>query len=345
MVTSMKFSRYVELQVTSNFSFLRGASHPEELVKTAASLDYQAIAITDLHTVSGVVRAFEAAKESSITLIVGTALDLLPSDTSFDKDDSSPTSQQSRLPFRLYLYPTSVASYGNMCAPLTAGKMRAPKGSCFLTLEDVAQHHEGLLAVVDFHSGVDVDAGLTQYLVILRDIFNNDRLSLLLCRNYRPREEEIIKRTVWLSKSQRVPLLAGNNVLYHEPERRKLQDILTCIRHGTTLEEAGFKLRANAERYLKSQKEMCRLFERYPQALERSLSIASQASNFSLKQLQYEYPKEICPDGRSPDDYLSEVTWLKAKERYPRDSGVPEKVQAQLEHELRLVRRLYRPIR
>ena len=368
----MNFTDYIELQVTSNFSFLRGASHPEELIQAAASLGYQALALTDLHTLSGIVRAFEAAKENGISLIVGTALELyadLPDEPTLSTAEPLDFFQK-RLPLRLYLYATSVESYGNMSALLTKGKMRAPKGCCFLTLADLTgddltgtpltKGTAGLIAGVDliwpvelYHSescppiqllptaslnfsnqAEDMQIILSQ----LREIFDRDRLSLLLHCNYRPQEEDIIAYTVKLAKQFSIPLMATNDVCYHLPERKQLQDILTCIRSGLTLEEAGFKLYGNEERYLKSPEEMKRIFRRFPQAIERTAEVASRCVQFSLAQLKYEYPCEICPAGKEPIVYLEEITWSNARERYPQ--GVPENVQAQLEHELRLVREL-----
>ena len=145
----MNSENYIELQVTSNFSFLRGASHPEELIKAAANLGYRALALTDLHTLSGIVRAFEAAKETGLTLIVGTALELYEEADEFEEGLEANSWSPNKLPLRLYLYATSIESYGNMCSLLTKGKMRAPKGSCFLTLADVATGTEGLVAAID----------------------------------------------------------------------------------------------------------------------------------------------------------------------------------------------------
>lgn len=342
---------YAELQVTSNFSFLRGASHPEELIERAAQLQYRAIAITDHHTMAGMVRAHLAAKQLGIRLVVGSQLPLyeqfpdIRTPTENKTIETTPIEGVERLdlllPFSLLLYPVDARGYGRLCKLLTRGKLRAPKGNCFLNVEDVAYHSDHLLAVVVCRDLAH--PALSQHLTKLVEIFDNDRLSLAVGRSYGPDADRGLRCLLELSRQFSIPLVATNDVHYHIPERRKLQDVLTCIRLGKTLDEAGYALAANAERYLKKPQEMARLWRKLTadaphDPLARTLEIAERCSGFSLDQLQYQYPHEICPAGKTPLQYLSELTWEGAAYHYPQ--GVPPAVKAQLEHELRLISEL-----
>lgn len=312
---------YAELCVTSNYTFLTGASHPEELVNQAATLGYPGIALTDLHSLAGIVRAHVAAKQagSATRFVVGSRVELL------DMPEWS-----------IWLYPTSMAAYRNLCRLLTTGKRRAEKGSCHLRLEDLQRHQEGLVAVAGPRrlTSVVTSAGLGT----LRDIFGGDRLSITLIRTHG--SHDLVRNDAILAASAavKVPPVATNQVLYHVPQRRMLQDVLTCIRHGCTLSEAGYRLEANAERYLKHPAEMQRLFADCPNALHRTLFILEQTSGFSLSELRYEYPDEVVPAGMTPQQHLITLTWQGAAERYPR--GVPDKVRSQIEHELALIAEL-----
>ena len=310
---------YIELQVTSNYTFLRGGSHPEELVAQAAELGYPAIALTDTNTLAGVVRAHAEAKKHNIKLIVGSRITFT--------DDAS---------ISLLLYPTNRAAYGRLSTLLTVGKFRAPKGKCFLTLEDVATYHEGLIAiaVIEALESPTLEARL----VALQNIFNDDRFSLAISRSYEAEYHLKRAQIVALATKLSIPLVVTNDVHYHAAERRMLQDVLTCIHHRCTIENAGFLLFANAERYLKSLREMQRLFKDLPAALERTNHIFFHAQTFSLDDLRYEYPHEICPDEKTPEQYLHELTWQGAATRYP--EGIPEKVSTQLKHELQLIKEL-----
>jgi len=313
---------YVELAVTSNFTFLTGASHPDELVHQAAALGYQAVALTDHNTLAGIVRAHVAAKDAGIPLIVGCRL-------RFTAPDG----------FDVLVYPMNRKAYGRLCGLLTLGKRRAPKGQCFLTLDDLIEHHEGLLAVV-----VPSDAArgsIASELRHLKRTFDQDRLSIAVTRGYASDDDEKFREIEALSEQAQVPMAAVNDVYYHVPDRRPLQDVLTCIRAGCTLGQAGFRLFPNAERCLKRPEEMARLFATHPQALIRTVEIAKRAEPFNLGLLRYEYPDEICPPGVTPMSHLRELAYRGALSRYP--GGLPAKVEAQMEHEFHLIEELGYP--
>jgi error-prone DNA polymerase len=331
---------YAELQTVSNFSFLRGASHADELVERAAALGCSAIAITDINTLAGIVRAHAAAKEVGIQLVVGCRLEL---QAQWQSDDSitplnasgsagtdppdahaapaparplppcpSATSPLSSSPLSILVYPTDRASYGRLCRMLTLGKRRAPKGECHLTLDDLIEYQEGLLAIVLPSGAPDFHDTLRR----LRQVFDEDRLSLAASCVYGADDGEHLERLKQLSRETGVPLVATNDVHYHTPERRPLQDVLVCIRHICTIQEAGHRLFPNGERSIKGPDEMARLFAPCPHAIARTIEIARRAAGFSLDQLKYEYPREVCPRGRSPMAYLRELTWKGACERF-----------------------------
>ena len=310
---------YVELHVTSNFTFLRGASHPEELVQQAATLGHCAAAITDRNTLSGIVRAHIAAKDIGIPLVVGCRVEL--------------QTQPEAPPLSVLVYPTNRAAYSRLCRLLTLGKRRAPKGQCELTLHDLIYHHVVLLSfvvppIVLFLSFIDVVCGFKQ-------VFDDDRLSIASSCLYGPDDRERLAQLIALSHHTKAPLVATNDVHYHVADRRPLQDVLTCIRLGCTLPEAGFRLFAHAERHLKRSQEMARLFAEHPQAITRTVEIANRAAAFNLDELRYEYPDEICPPHRTPMQYLIDLTWQGAAKHYPQ--GVPKKVRRQIENEFALI--------
>lgn len=312
-------SNYAELAVTSNFTFLTGASHPDEFVRQAADLGYQAVAIADRNTLAGVVRAHVAAKEAGIALIVGSRLVFTDPEW-----------------LSLLVYPTDRKAYGNLCRLLTVGKRRAPKGDCYLSLDDLVEYGEGLIAVVIPPPALD--SMTPEPLRLLKTTFDDDRLSMALARLYGPDEEKLARRVQDIAESLKIPLVATNDVYYHVPERRELQDVLTCIRCGCTLSEAGFRLFPNGERYLKPLDEIARLFVEHPRALARTTAIAERARGFSLEELCYEYPDETCPPGMSPMEHLKVLTWRGARGRYP--GGIPAKVRQQIEHEFSLIAEL-----
>jgi len=353
---------YAELDVTSNFSFLRGASHPDELVYRAAELGYRAIAITDLNSLAGVVRAHAAARQvaerggTPPKLLIGARLTLS------DAPD-------------LLVWPTDRAAYGRLCRLLTLGKRRAAKGECSLTLEDFLNHNEGLLAAIASttpddsienrkskiengegrhegtearrHRGGDKGAGVQSPAAPpiknqkskIKNLLDalGDRLSLATACLYSDDDRGRLDTMIRLARRLNIPILATNHVHYHIPQRRMLQDVLVCIREGCTIHEAGYRLFPNGERYLKPPAQMQRLFADHPAAIRRGLEIAERCT-FSLDELKYEYPHEVVPAGKTAIEYLAELTRNGAKERYPQ--GVPPKVLQLIDHELELIEKL-----
>ncbi|NUB10945.1 error-prone DNA polymerase [Azospirillum sp. Vi22] len=306
---------YAELQVSTSFTFLEGASHPDELALTAASLGHAAVAVTDRNSLAGVVQAHAAARKHGLRLIVGCRLDLTDADS-------------------LLAYPTDRAAYARLSRLLTLGKRRAPKGACFIGRADVLDHAEGMLFLL-----VPPDRRDPAFVHALRGWRNDlgDRLHLAASHRYRGDDQRRLSWLAGLAEAERVPLVATNDVLYHSPARRPLADVMTCIRSGTTIDEAGWRLSANAERHLKAGVEMARLFHRHPEAVARTVEIAA-ACRFSLEELRYEYPDEGAEDGRSPQETLTDLTWAGAVQRYP--GGVPETVAQTLHRELVLIGQL-----
>jgi error-prone DNA polymerase len=300
---------YAELCCVTNFSFLRGGSHAEELVGQAKHLGLHGLAVTDHNTLAGVVRAHSAAKEMALKFVVGVRLDL---------DGTC----------ALLAYPTTRAAYGRLCRLLSVGQRRAGKGQCILTLADVAGFQEGMnFALPGEHAAhlATVKAQLTQ--------------PLYLAMSYRHDGHDRARLAAQASVARRhgVPLIATNDVLYHHAARRPLQDVLACIREKTTLHDAGFRLQANAERHIKTPDEMTRLFRDYPDAISNTVKIAD-ACCFSLDELKYEYPDEPIPIGSTPQSHLEHITWEGAKERYP--EGLPAKVKRNIQKELVLIAKL-----
>src|ERR1700733_1129354 len=310
----MKGPRYAELQVTSHFSFLRGASSCEELFATAAILGVGALAVVDRNSLSGVVRAHEAAKATGVRRVVGCRLDL--------SDGES-----------VLVYPTDRAAYARLCRLLSLGKKRAGKAKCDLAWADLVAYCEGLIAVL-LPDEADQDCAIR--LRRLRETFG-DRTYMALSLRRRPNDQLRLFNLSNLATSMRVATIVTNDVLFHEPRRRILQDVVTCIRHNVTIDEAGFRRERHADRYLKSPDEMARLFSRYPEALARTLELAERC-RFSLDELAYQYPEEAAIPGMTPQQALEKLTWEGAADRYP--EGVPDKVVATLKHELRLIETL-----
>ena len=307
---------YTELQVTTNFSFLRGASHPGDLVLQAAVLGQKSIAVTDRNSLAGVVRAYAAARETGIRLITGARLDLTDG-------------------ISLLTYPTDRAAYGRLSRLITLGRRRAPKGECELYRDDVLAYGEGLIFIALPEATADDDA--CRQITALHIAFP-DAVYLAghnLCRGD---DRQQLARRAALAQRAGIPLVATNDVRMHARGRRPLLDVLTCIREKCTIDTAGLRLDANAERHLKSTEEMTRLFEGYEDALARTQEIAERCT-FSLDELRYEYPDEVSPDGCPPQQRLTELTWEGARSRYP--GGAPPKVRAQLEHELALIDELH----
>lgn len=328
---------FAELQCISNFSFLQGASHPTELITRAAQLGYRALALTDLHSLSGIVRAHICAKELDFQFLVGSRLVI---------------QQDSNYPHELLVYPRSKAGYHSLSSLLTLGKCRAERDGCILTLQDLIAHAQELVVVAvpaDFSSAslkelAQLELQFENLCAYLKECFTPENMfSIAISRNYSHGDKRYLESVAGISRLLQIPLLASNRVFYHSAERKALQDVLSCIREHTSIQKAGYLLQANAERYLKSVSEMHRLFADLPAgvgtgALRRTLELSEALSNFSLDQLRYEYPHEICPNGVSAFEYLKTLTWKGAAKRFP--DGIPEKITLLLEQEFKLIHEL-----
>ncbi|NPD66648.1 error-prone DNA polymerase [Lichenicola cladoniae] len=302
---------YVELQATSNYSFLRGASHVEELFLAAKELGLEAIAITDHNTLAGIARAHARAEEVGIPLIVGCRLEL-----------------RDGLP--LLVYPTDRAAYSRLCRLLTLGKGRAGKGGFDITWKDLVSLGEGLLLIL---LPDKADARLESELRRMRENFG-DRCYLSLTLRRRPGDAVRLRRLHDLAQAARIPTVVTGDVLFHAPDRRILQDVVTCIREGCTIDEAGFRKERFADRHLKSPVEMWRLFGAYPEALQRTVEIARRCT-FSLAELRYQYPDEADVPGETPQRALERAVRDSIPLHYP--DGLPGDVAKQLRHELDLI--------
>ena len=313
-VFCLKAMRYAELQATSNFSFLRGGSHPEELVEQAVTYGYEAIAVTDRNSLAGIVRAHIAAKKLPVKFIPACRLDLL--------DGAS-----------LLAYPTDRDAYSRLSALLTVGNLRAEKGECHLYKADVYAHREGIKFIVvppdTLNARFDYEDDFKQDVAEYRAALGHS-LYVAATRSY---DGDDAKRLYRLSQLG-IPMVAVGDVHYHEANRRELQDVLTCIREKCTIHMAGFRLHANAERFIKPIDEIQRLFRQYPEAIDNALLIAD-ACTFSLDTLKYIEPEEAIIDGLGPQERLTQYTWAGAKERY--GEQVPKKVADQLKFELAFI--------
>ena len=310
---------YAELQCATNFCFLTGASQPAELVATAKALGLAAIAVCDRNSLAGVVRAYAKAREVGLKFILGCRLDFA---------DGSPS---------VLCYPTSREAYGRLTKLLTVGQLRAKKGECELTWDDLVAHGEGQLVIVA--PPPTLDDAFTRRLRRAAADFSG-RIWLAASRAYAAQDLKRIAALDALGRAVGAPMVATGDVLYHAPERRPLQDVLTCIREKCTIRDAGLRLEANAERHLKSPEEMARLFAPWPEAVARTLEIAERC-RFSLDELRYEYPDEPVPPGKTAMQHLTDLAWAGAAWRYP--EGVPQKVAGLLDKELALIEELKYP--
>jgi error-prone DNA polymerase len=328
---------YAELDACSNFSFLEGASHPAELVAEAKALGLAALGLSDRNSLAGVVRAHVAAKEQGVRLLIGARLVF--------QDGAA-----------LIVYPRDRAAYGRLCRLLSLGKSgiddeapdeasleeasdeiqpdRIGKGECRLDFAQAAALAEGLIALAP--APASIDAAFAARLTAWRRLWPDD-LYLAAAPLYRGDDRARLAQLAALAKAAATPMTATNAVLYHHPDRRRLQDVLTCIREKTSIEAAGYRLQANAERGLKAPAEMARLFRGHEAALARTLEIA-QACRFSLDELAYVYPDEPVPPGRTPDQHLRRLSLEGARRAFPK--SVPPAVVKTLRKELRLIRKL-----
>jgi len=321
---------YVELTVTSNFTFLEGASHPGELARQAARLGHKAVAITDRNTLGGVVRAWSEANDVAAELKAD------------GEEDGFRSIIGYRLDFRdrpsLVCLPTDKQAYHRLSRLLTIGKRRAPKGECWIDAADLPDHAEGQILILLPPDEADPDFELWA-----RKDGQAFAGSCYLAGQHRYRGDDA-QRLAWLAAladRAGLPLVATNDVLYHAPERRVLQDVLACVRLKCAIDQAGRQLEAHAERHLKPGSEMARLFHHYPDALARTIEIANRC-RFDMGSLKYEYPDEEGLDGRTVAQELVHRVEDGIRFRYP--DGVPDNVRKQIDKEILLVAELgYEP--
>ncbi len=345
---------YAEIAVTTNYSFLRGASHPKEFVETAALLGHAAIGIADRNTLAGVVRAYAALQEiegDKPKLLIGARLVFM---------DGTPD---------ILVYPSDRAAYGRLCRLLSAGKLRAPKGECYLTLGDLLKWQEGLLLVVLVQNNseplspeqkfwnhalaqeaeemdfIQPSAPLSKAnqkeqimsLLLILTTHAPTRVWLGISMPHHGDDQRHLRAWQEIAHGANVPLLATNDVLYHGPERRELHDVVTCIREHVTLEDAGRLLEANAERHLKSPNEMMTLFHQAPEAIAETICFSNRIT-FSLDQLKYNYPDEPIPKGKTAGQHLHDLAWQGAAKYY--GHVIPDKIRAALDKELALIAKM-----
>ena len=337
---------FVELGMVSCFSFLRGASDAVDLVMTARQLGYDAIGIADANSMAGVVRIHSEAKTLKLRPVIGCRIETVEG-------------------LAFLAYPVDRAAYGRLCQLVSAGRMGTldggwqDKGVCEISLEMLAAHCDGVELVLlpprDLAAQFTVPGWASNVVALdggaREGLASGDLSDLLphlvaglpglhhLAASYLYAGDDIarIDRLDALARANGLKLLATNDVHYHAPDRRPLQDVMTAIRHKTTVVRAGHLLHANAERHLKSPEAMVRLFERWPHAITAARALAD-ACQFSLDELRYEYPEEIYPEGMGPQEYLEAETWKGAARRYP--SGVPDSVRVTLRRELDLIGKL-----
>ncbi len=305
---------YAELQVTTHFSFLRGASSAEELFATAKLLGIDAVGIVDRNSLAGIVRALEASRTTGLRLLVGCRLDL--------QDGMS-----------ILVYPTDRAAYSRLTRLLTLGKSRGGKANCILTLDDVALHAEGLIGILVPDLPDEICA---LQLRKMAEVFQN-RAYVSLCLRRRPNDQLRLHEISNMAVRHRVKTVVTNDVLFHEPSRRQLQDVVTCIKNRTTIDDVGFERERHADRHLKAPEEMQRLFSRYPEALARTMEIAERCT-FSMEELTYQYPLEAIVAGMDAQQSLEHYVRENIPGRYP--EGLPQKVLRSVRHELDLIKEM-----
>jgi error-prone DNA polymerase len=356
--------RYLEFAVASNFSFLRGASHAEELMLQATHIGLDGLGLCDRNSVAGVVRAHLIKREQELTLAYHPGARLVFADGTPD----------------ILAYPRDRVAWGRLCRLLTRGNLRAEKGECILYRDDLLEHIDGLELIVMETSTwehpsppflrkpqspfaaascaakegapeqspggsteglrlvakAEKKAGANDLVALLREAAGG-RVRLAAAMLYRGNDRARLARRAALARQTGVPLIAVNDVLYHHPDRRELQDVLTCIREHLTIDTAGRRLAANAERYLKPPAEMARLFHDIPEAIAETAALDA-ALTFSLGELHYEYPEEMRAGFATPQEALVHLAWEGAAARYP--DGIPDTVCQSLDHELALIAKL-----
>jgi error-prone DNA polymerase len=314
-------SSYVPLWCKSNFSFLEGASHPDELVEETKRLGLSWLALTDRDGVYGIVRGHVKAQELGIHLIIGSQVSV---------DDGS----------LIILLGQDRTGYANLCQLLTAGRTRSEKGESLVSWDEIYRNARGLIALWGGDKSlvageIDPDSVAGN----LHEAFS-DRLYCMVTRHWG--EHEVAQETRLRERAKRYgfPVVAATEVLYHTPARRPVQDVLTAIRYGLPLTSCGNKLKPNAEHGLRPPHAFAKLFSGDPAAISRTLEIAERCT-FSLNEIRYRYPSEYLPDGTTSAEWLRHLTFQGAKERYP--EGVPPNVVKQLEKELGIIEALDYP--
>ncbi|XUY30265.1 error-prone DNA polymerase (plasmid) [Agrobacterium sp. rho-8.1] len=306
--------RYAELQVTTHFSFLRGASSATELFETAKSLGIDAIGVVDRNSLAGIIRALEASRATGLRLVVGCRLDL--------QDGMS-----------ILVYPTDRVAYSRLTRLITLGKGRGGKNNCILHWDDVMTYADGMIGILIPDLADDTCALQLRKMV---EVFGK-RAYVSLCLRRRPNDQLRLHDLSNMATRHKVKTVVTNDVLFHEPGRRQLQDIVTCIRTKSTIDDVGFERERHADRYLKPPAEMERLFPRYPEALRRTMEIVDQC-RFSLEELTYQYPEEAIVPGKDAQQSLEHYVWECVPDRYP--EGMPPDVLATVRHELDLIQKM-----
>jgi error-prone DNA polymerase len=306
--------RYVELQVTSHFSFLRGASAPEELFAAAKLLGHETLGLADRNSVAGVVRGWDGQKATGVRMIAGARVDVTDGRA-------------------LLLYPTDRAAWSRLTRLLSLGKVRGGKGCCILEWGDLAAHAKGMVGILLPNVAGEV---LAAQLRELCEVYGNLGFCALSLRR-RPNDAARLQAIDDLARVSGVRSVATGDVLYHTPERRPLQDVMTAIREKTTIDALGFKRERFMDRNLKSPAEMERRFAAFPDAIAASADIAEMC-RFDLGEIQYQYPYEEVMAGRTAQEALAALTEEGAAQKFP--SGLPEAYRKQIDHELRLIDQL-----
>ena len=338
---------FVELGLATCFSFLRGASDPVDLVLAAHRLGYDAMGVADANSMAGVVRIHGEAKTLGLRPVIGCRIETTEG-------------------LAFLAYPADRAAYGRRCALISAGRMARldgtwqAKGVCEIDLALLAAYAESVHLVLlpprDLDQvfaaqiesnvvplregqGLEIHTISLPFPALVPHLVHSLPTMRHMAASYLYSGDDIARISALdaMARAHGLGLLATNDVLYHEAARRPLQDVMTAIRHRTTVARAGHLLHPNAERHLKSPAEMVRLFERWPEAIAAARDLAD-ACQFSLDELRYEYPEEICPEGHEPQTWLEDLTWQGAAGRYP--SGVPESVRETLARELALIGKL-----
>ena len=311
-------SPYASLWCKSNFAFLEGASTPQELVEKAHGLGLRALAITDRDGVYGVVQAHVRAKQLGMHLLIGSELSI---------GDGT----------KLVVIARTLRGYQNLCGLISKGRLRSEKGKSVVAWHEVCEHAEDVIALWGGrHSALSAEAEPVRVAGQLRDAFG-DRLYAMLARHQEPEDVTDEQRLRERAERWQIPLVAATETLYHQRDRKPLQDVLTCIRHGVSLSRAGRLLTANAEHALHSADDFHRLYADIPEAIERTVEVADRC-DFNLDQIRYRYPSERLPDGKTTHEQLCDLTHAGAVARY--GEVIPDNVTAQLHKELSLIHEL-----